>query len=37
VGCGTAHLLRDAARYFPDADFVGVDIAQRMLALLERQ
>lgn len=26
VGCDTAHLLRDADRYFPDADFVGVDI-----------
>jgi ubiquinone/menaquinone biosynthesis C-methylase UbiE len=32
VGCGTGTLLRQAAKRFPDAQLVGVDLAGAMLA-----
>jgi S-adenosylmethionine-diacylgycerolhomoserine-N-methlytransferase len=31
IGCGTARNLILAAKYFPDADFFGVDISEEML------
>lgn len=36
VGCGTGHTLATLARHLPQADFLGLDVSDRALALARR-